>query len=79
MRTTVHLDNDVYQTALHLSQVSGKRLGKILSELARRGLVQQGKPSARKGRRFPMFDVPPGTPLIPASRVQRVIDEEGIL
>jgi len=29
-------------------------------------------------RRFPAFDVLPDAPVVPASRVQRVIDEEGI-
>ena len=77
MRTTVTLDDDVYQAALHLSRVSGERLGKVLSTLLRRGL-SPGTPAARKSsRRFPAFDLPPGAPVIPASRLERVIDEEG--
>lgn len=72
------LDDDVYHAAAHLSRASGERLGKVLSSLARRGLAPATAPSRRGSRRFPTFDVPPGAPLIPASRVQRVIDEEGI-
>jgi hypothetical protein len=78
MRTTVTLDNDVYHAAAHLSRTSGERLGKVLSSLARRGLAPATAPSKSRSRRFPTFDVPPGAPVIPASRVQRVIDEEGI-
>jgi hypothetical protein len=78
MRTTVTLDDDVYEAALHLSRVSGEGLGKILSTLARRGLTPPKPPSKRKFSRFPTFDVPPGARVIPASRIQRVIDEEGI-
>jgi hypothetical protein len=78
MRTTVTLDPDIYEAARHLSRTSGQRLGKVLSELARRGLSQQAAAPARGKRRFPVFDVPPNAPLIPASRVQRAIDEEGI-
>jgi len=78
MRTTVTLDDDVYDAAAHLARASGKRLGKVLSGLARRGLARQ-EPAARgKVRRFPTFRIPAGAPVIPASRIQRIIDEEGI-
>ena len=78
MRTTVTLDNDVYQAALHLSRASGERLGKTLSTLIRRGLMPSKPPKKKKSHRFPTFDVPPGAPVIPASRIERVIDEEGL-
>ncbi len=77
MRTTVTLDDDVYEAAMHLSRVSGEGLGKTLSVLARRGLQPTESVSKGKGRRFPTFDVPAGAGVIPASRIQRVIDEEG--
>jgi len=79
MRTTLTIDDDVYQAASHLSRSSGERLGKVLSELARRGLRPAAAPVSRKsGKRFPVFDVPPDAPIIPASRVQKAIDEEGL-
>ena len=78
MRTTVTLDEDVYHAAAHLSRASGERLGKVLSSLARRGLAPPTTSSKPRSRRFPTFDVPPDAPVIPASRVQRVIDEDGI-
>jgi hypothetical protein len=79
VRTTVTLDNDVYEAALHLSRTSGRRLGQVLSELARRGLKRPDRPKPSRPGRFPTFDVPQDAPVIPASRVQRVIDEEGYL
>lgn len=78
MRTTVTLDDDVYDAAMHLSLNSGERLGKVLSMLARRGLKPAEGSATRARRRFPVFDVPANAPMIPASRIQRVIDEEGI-
>jgi len=78
MRTTVNLDPDVYESALHLSRVSGQRLGKVLSDLARRGLAPTSESNIKASSRFPTFKVPPGTPVIPASRVQKFIDEEGL-
>ena len=78
MRTTVTLDDDVYEAIMHLSRTSGERPGKVLSRIARRGLVPAGRIAKKSSGRFPTFDVPPGSPVIPASRIQRVIDEEGI-
>ena len=78
VRTTVTLDEDVYEAALHLSRVSGERLGKTLSTLVRRALTPSTPPRKRKSQRFPTFDVPLNAPVIPASRIQRVIDEEGL-
>ena len=78
MRTTVTLDDDVYEAAMHLSRTSGERLGKVLSMLARRGLKPADSPARRSTRRFPVFNVPANAPVIPASRIQRVIDEEGL-
>jgi hypothetical protein len=54
---------------------SGERLGKVLSELARRSLAPAAVPPRKSSRRFPTFDVPPGSPVIPAWRIHRVIDE----
>jgi hypothetical protein len=38
MRTTVTLDDDVYEAALAHARATGKRLGRVLSEMARRAL-----------------------------------------
>jgi hypothetical protein len=77
MRTTVTLDQDVYEAAMHLSRSTGRRLGKIISELARRGLKQRAAIRRDKSG-LPVFEVPPDAPVIPASRIQEIIDEEGL-
>jgi hypothetical protein len=78
MRTTITLDDDVYRAALHLARSTGQRLGKVLSELARRGLRPESNVVRTGKSRFPAFKVPPDAPVIPASRVQEIIDEEGL-
>ena len=78
MRTTVSIDDDVYEAALHLSRVSGERLGSVLSSLIRRGMMTPPRQQRKSSRRFPTFDVPPGAPVIPASRIEKAIDEEGL-
>ncbi len=78
VRTTITLDDDVYRAAMHLARSTGKRLGQVLSELARRGLRPE-KNFERTGKsRFPAFKVPADAPVIAASRVQEAIDEEGL-
>jgi hypothetical protein len=78
MRTTITLDEDIYDAAQHLSRVSGDRLGKVISKLARRGLERKRPPGRKGARRFPTFEIPAGAPVIPASRIERVLDEESL-
>ena len=76
MRTTVTLDDEAYETAVTLSKTSGKRLGQVISDLIRRA-VQMPQASTRKGgKRFPTFDVGPGTPMISLKAVRRAWEEE---
>ena len=79
MRTTVTLDDDVYEAAQAYAQATGKRLGRVLSEMARQALSPPVLQAERKASRFPAFDVPADARLIPASRVQKALDEEGIV
>ena len=82
MRTTVTLDDDVYEAAQALAKATGKRLGRVLSEMARQALqpsAPRSKGQAKKASRFPTFAVPADARLIPASRIQKVVDEDGIV
>ena len=72
MRTTLTIDDDVYQAVGQIAQASGRRLGQVLSELARRGL----RPNVQ---RFPTFNVPKGASVITAAHVQRLLDAENDL
>jgi hypothetical protein len=77
MRTTVTIDEDVYEAAMKLSRMSGDRLGKALSDLARRALSPQPSVRIVKYGRFPHFEVPPESRKISAEEVQKILDEEG--
>jgi hypothetical protein len=81
MRTTVTLDDDVYEAAQARAQATGKRLGRVLSEMARQALQpseRRSKRSAKESSRFPVFEVPENARLIPASRIQKALDDDGI-
>jgi hypothetical protein len=38
MRTTLTIDDDIYELAVSRSRATGESLGKVVSELARQGL-----------------------------------------
>ncbi len=80
MRTTVTIDDDVYEAALTNARATGRRLGRVLSDMARAALQPQpAPPSRRKRARFATFDVPEGSSVIPASRIQKALDGGGIV
>jgi hypothetical protein len=74
MRTTVTLDDDVFEAARTQAQASGKTLGEVLSQLARRGL-RASTQTARKGG-LPVFKVRPGAEIIPSSRAKELLAED---
>jgi hypothetical protein len=78
MRTTVNLDADIYEAAMQMSKVSGKRLGEVLSDLARRGLEPPVSRTERRSSRFPTFAVGPDARPISARKIQGILDEEGL-
>ena len=79
MRTTVTLDDDVYEAALRRARATGRRLGQVLSDMAHQSLAPEPPPQRKRGRRFTAFDVPAGTRLIPSSRIQAALDKGGVV
>lgn len=77
MRTTIVVDDDVFETASQISRTSGERIGKVISDLARRGLHPVQEVQVVQTGRFPVFAVASGVPTMDAEMVQRVLDEEG--
>jgi predicted CopG family antitoxin len=73
MRTTLKIDDDVYEAALALARSERKSLGEIVSRLARRGLMPRLE-SRRKGA-FPVFKVLPGTKPLTPEMIHRALDD----
>lgn len=74
MRTTVTLDDDVFQAARAQAHASGKKLGQVLSQLARRGLRVSALSATNDGR--PVFKVSPDAKIIPSSRAKELLAED---
>ena len=55
-----------------------RALGKSLVHTARRGMTASRPLARRSSRRFPTSRYAPDAPIIPATRIQRVLDEEGL-
>lgn len=77
MRTTIIVEDDVYDAAMQISRTSGARIGKVISDLARRGLKPVPEVQIIQKGRFPAFSAGPDAPMMDTELVQRVLDEEG--
>ncbi|MFO1353058.1 MAG: hypothetical protein U1F68_21240 [Gammaproteobacteria bacterium] len=74
MRTTLTLDDDIFEAAQALAESAGKPLGQVVSQLVRRGLRAQADTATKNG--LPVFRLPPDTPLIPSNRARDLLADE---
>ena len=76
MRTTLDIDDDVLQAAKEIAATDGRTAGKVLSDLARKGLAPvRQKVRVRNG--VPLLPPPaPGTPPMTMKRVNELRDDE---
>ncbi len=77
MRTTITLDEDVYEAAKTLADGSGTSLGAVVSQLARKGLRPTGVVRASGEADLPTFAVPSDAAVIPGSRAAELLGSEG--
>ena len=79
MRTTLDIEDDVLQAAKELAQREGRTAGRVLSDLARRGLAA---PAPRAGSRVRLrHGVPvlaPRGEIVTLAHVQQLSDREGV-
>jgi hypothetical protein len=73
MRTTLDVDDDVLQAARELAAVRNSTAGRVLSELARKGLQPARTPRIRNG--VPLLPHEPGR-IVTVEMVEAALDEE---
>jgi hypothetical protein len=74
MRTTLMLEDDVYAKAKLIAENSGRSLGKVISQLARKGLAAEPSFDLKNG--VPVFHLGDSPERIPGDRAAEILDEE---
>lgn len=74
MRTTVDLDEDILRVAKDLARESEQSLGRVLSDLARRGLEPPN--TAKTRSKIPVFDRLPGAKPVTSEIVKELLESE---
>ncbi len=75
MRTTVDLDEDILKVAKDLTRERAQSLGRVLSELVRKGLQPAASPKARLGV-IPTLPRKPGAQPVTMQAVKDLLDSE---
>lgn len=73
MRTTLRIEDDILRAAKCLAESEGTTVGKVISELARRGLAPRPQ-DATEGD-FPVFSVPESATPITPEMVRRAAED----
>ncbi len=79
MRTTLTLDDSIYETVNAMAKSSGKRLGEVVSELLRQRIETPPTMLHAAGDDgFDFITFPPTGSMIRSEDVRRAIAEEGV-
>jgi hypothetical protein len=73
MRTTLSLDDDVFQVVRRYAESRSLALGKAVSELVRKGLAAPVPMRTVNG--IQVFDLPPDSPRVTTKRVKELESE----
>ncbi len=75
MRTTLTIDDDLLAAAKSIARSRSLPLGRVFSDLARRGLSATNRIDDSDDCDFPVFRVPPNAQTITLEDVQKAEDE----
>jgi hypothetical protein len=68
MRASLKIDDDIYEEARRRASSENRRIGEVLSDLARRALRAEMKTGKESG--FPRFSIPEDSPQITMEMVK---------
>jgi predicted CopG family antitoxin len=73
MRTTVTIDDDVYEKVKQIAEESGRTFGQVLSQLTRKGLSAER--ACETESVTPVFRIRVGAAMIPGNRSVVILDQ----
>lgn len=73
MRTTLHIDDDIYEAARSLATIERTSVGKVISTLARRALSPGRSATSPAG--FPVFSISAGTAPLTPDMVREALED----
>jgi len=76
VRTTLDIDSALLEAARSLANASQRSIGAVISDLALRGLQNQGV-LATEGR-YPVFAIPKDAQPLDPSVIRSLIDDDGL-
>ena len=74
MRTTLSLEDDVFEAVQSLARATGKNLGQVVSRLIRQALQREAATARKNG--LPVFQVDADAPIIPGDRAKKLLAED---
>jgi hypothetical protein len=75
MRTTVDLDEDILRVAKDIARDRDESLGRVLSDLVRRGLKPVSRTASSRSR-IPVFPRLPGAKPVTSEMVKELLESE---
>ena len=78
MRTTLSLDQDVYEAAKALAESTGRTLGQVVSDLVRTAIKASQQPARETRGGLPVFRVSDQARIIPSDRAAKLQADEGV-
>lgn len=76
MRTTLEIDDDVIQAARGIARLKNVGLGRVVSELARRGLTPDSAPRVESEKGIPVWKHGPGAIPVTSEMVRGLAEDE---
>ena len=75
MRTTVDVDEDILMLAKHLAQERRQSLGRVISDLARKG-IQPAAPAGNRLRQIPVLARKTGARPVTSQHVKELLEAD---
>lgn len=78
MRTTINLEDQIYDLVREMAESKKLSMGKVISNLIKKSLSQDAKTIESKAKKVKSFEYPDGFPLLPPSGTSEIMTLEKV-